>query len=105
MPTAPTVLIVANPYEAERMRRAVEESGFRAAVAEQGDDAPSVLAELRRSSAQVVVLASNLMAVGWSELLQAVRGTSRAPVLLIDDGGATAAARGVERILRRPIDP
>ncbi len=102
---APTVMIVANPYEAERMRRAVEAGGFRVAVAE-GEEASAVLAEYERESPSVMVLATNLVSPQWGDVLAGVRaGGPRVPVLLIDDGGAPAAARGVDRILRRPIDP
>lgn len=110
MAAVSTVLIAANPYEAEMLRRAVEEAGYRAAVADGGDGA---LELLDRERPQAVILAPNLIAVDGLELLDAMRARSgRAlPVILIeDDGGPLATpdrarARGADWVLLRPIDP
>jgi len=92
------VLVVANPYEAERLRRALVAAGHPAVCAD-GSEGRTV-AQLGQG-ARLVVLAPPLARGDVAALLREFR--SRAlPVVLIGEDGATEGAAGVN--LRRPLD-
>jgi hypothetical protein len=107
---APTVLIVANPYEAERIRRAVEEGSLRAVVADGGEGWQEAY---QKESPSVVVLATKLHDADTEEILTALKAHDemRVPVILIEDPGgplsapAVARVHGADILLLRPIDP
>ena len=104
----PSIVIAANPYEAELCRRALVETGLRVVVAEGGEGA---LEAVRAEKPLVLVIALGIFGVEPLELLQAARvDMPQLPIFLIGDrDGAlpdedTAARVGATRLFLRPID-
>ncbi|HEY2744483.1 MAG TPA: DUF4388 domain-containing protein [Polyangia bacterium] len=104
----PSIVIAANPYEAELCRRALVETGLRVVVAEGGEGALEVV---RAEKPLVLVIALGLIGVEPLELLQAARvDMPQLPIFLIGDRDGelpdedTAARVGATRLFLRPID-
>lgn len=104
----PSVVIAANPYEAELCRRALVETGLRVVVAEGGDGA---LEAVRAEKPIVLVIALGIFGVEPLELLRQARAElPKLPIFLIADRDGElpdedAAARvGATRLFLRPID-
>lgn len=104
-----TILIIANPYDAAVLRRAVLEAGFEVALAIDGD-----VQEIARSSELVAVLLDHrLTAADSQQVLEVVRREQQRhlPVILIGSPGmgigslADAIRFGADHLLLRPIDP
>jgi len=94
------VLVVANPYEAERLRRALVAAGHRAVCADGG---ASTLAQIGRVSPRLVLLAHPLARGDAGALIAGVRAEAAAlPIVLIGDDGPVSAA--VQARLSRPLD-
>jgi DNA-binding response OmpR family regulator len=103
----PSVVIAANPYEAELCRRALVETGLRVVVAEGGEGA---LEAVRAEKPLVVVIALGIFGVDPLVLLQTVHAEQpKLPVFLLGDREGElpdedAAARvGAARLFLRPI--
>ena len=104
----PSIVIAANPYEAEMCRRALVETGLRVVVAEGGEGA---LEAVRAEKPLVLVIALGIFGVEPLELLRATRAELPAlPVFLIGDRDGelpdedAAAKVGATRLFLRPID-
>jgi ActR/RegA family two-component response regulator len=104
----PSVVIAANPYEAEMCRRALVETGLRVVFA---DDTEGALLAVREEKPLVLVLALGILGADPLELVGTVRGEQPALsiFLLADREGQVpdedAAARlGATRLFLRPID-
>jgi hypothetical protein len=102
-------LIIANLYEAEVARRAVEKAGLRAVVS---DGSEKVLELYEKESPSLVVLALGLFAGDSVEVLSGLRGVGgpRVPLMVIgdplgeDEESHAARVFGVDRWLPRPVD-
>lgn len=104
----PSIVIAANPYEAELCRRALVETGLRVVVAEGGEGALDVV---RAEKPLVLVIALGIFGVEPLELLRAARQElPRLPIFLLGDRNGElpdedAAARvGATRLFLRPIE-
>lgn len=104
----PSVVIAANPYEAELCRRALVETGLRVVVAEGGEGA---LDALRAEKPLLLVIALGIFGVEPLELLKAARAEHPAlPIFLLGDREGelpdedAAAKVGATRLFLRPID-
>jgi Domain of unknown function (DUF4388)/DnaJ domain len=104
----PTVVIAANPYEAELCRRALAETGLHVEVAEGGDGLMELL-EARKPLA--VVIADGLFCADMRELAQSVRTRHpQLPLFVIGDRGGDLPDApsgnwlGARRIFFRPVD-
>ncbi|MCA1663896.1 MAG: hypothetical protein LC659_06470, partial [Myxococcales bacterium] len=104
----PSVIIAANPYEAELCRRALVETGLRVVVAEGGEGA---LEAVRAEEPLVLVIALGIFGVEPLELLRQARAElPKLPIFLLGDrdgelSNEDAAARiGASRLFLRPID-
>ena len=107
-----TVLIVANAYEAERARRAVEKAGLGVLVADGGEGALDLA---REGAPSLVVLALGLYAGDAVDILDDLRVQNRVPrlpLIVIADAEASgdevdaARARGdqIDLWIKRPVD-
>ena len=104
----PSVVIAANPYEAELCRRALVETGLRVVVAEGGEGA---LEMVRVEKPLVLVIGLGIFGVEPLELLRDARGEmpGLSIFLLGDREGElpdedAAAKVGATRLFLRPID-
>jgi hypothetical protein len=104
----PSVVIAANPYEAELCRRALVETGLRVVVAEGGE---GVLELIGAEPPLVLVIALGLFGVEPLELLREARlKAATLPIFLIGDRDGevpdedAAALVGATRLFLRPID-
>jgi DNA-binding NarL/FixJ family response regulator len=105
---SPSVVIVANPYEAELCRRALVETGLRVVVAEGGEGA---LEMVRTENPLVLVIGLGIFGVEPLELLREARGEMPAlPIFLLGDREGelpdedAAAKVGATRLFLRPIN-
>ncbi|HEX9103452.1 MAG TPA: hypothetical protein VF997_14670, partial [Polyangia bacterium] len=104
----PSIVIAANPYEAELCRRALVETGLRVVVAEGGEGA---LDAVRAEKPLVLVIALGIFGVEPLALLAEARAAEpKLPIFLLGDRDGElrdedAAARvGATRLFLRPID-
>ena len=104
----PSVVIAANPYEAELCRRALVETGLRVVVAEGGEGA---LEMVRVEKPLVLVIGLGIFGVEPLELLRDARGEMPGlPIFLLGDREGelpdedAAAKVGATRLFLRPID-
>jgi DNA-binding NarL/FixJ family response regulator len=104
----PSIVIAANPYEAELCRRALVETGLRVVVAEGGEGA---LEAVRAEQPLVLVIGLGIFGAEPLELLRAARAElPKLPIFLLGDREGElpdedAAARvGASRLFLRPID-
>jgi ActR/RegA family two-component response regulator len=104
----PSVVIAANPYEAEMCRRALVETGLRVVFA---DDTEGALLAVREEKPLVLVLALGILGGDALELVHTARGEQPALAIFLvaDREGQVpdedAAVRlGATRLFLRPID-
>jgi hypothetical protein len=104
----PTVVIAANPYEAELCRRALSETGLKIEIAEGGDGLLEMVAEQKPLA---VVIADGLFCGDMQDLLREVREKHpQTPVFLVGERGgdvpdeAAATWLGARRLFFRPIE-
>ncbi len=104
----PSVVIAANPYEAELCRRALVDTGLQVLVADGGEGALEMVLKTRPL---VLVVALGLLDVDSLDLVRDVRiGDSKLPIFLLGDREGEvrdedAAARlGATRLFLRPIE-
>ncbi len=103
-----TVVIAANPYEAEMCRRALGDTGLRVEVAEGGE---GLLELIDASKPLAAVVADGLFCADMRELVQSVRERfPQLPVFLIGDPAgdvpdeAAAHWLGARRLFHRPVE-
>lgn len=105
------VLVVAKPYDAEIVRRALAGGGFEVRVSDGPD---GLVAEVEEGRPEVVVLSLRLAGVDPLEILRSVRGGPHGrevPLLLVGDVGGQVATRedavrlGANELVLRPLDP
>src|SRR5205823_9916843 len=103
-----TVVIAANPYEAELCRKALGETGLQVQVAEGGDGLLDLIVSARPLA---VVIADGLFCGDMQDLLREVREKhSNMPVFLIAERGgdvpdeAAANWLGARRLFFRPVE-
>jgi DNA-binding response OmpR family regulator len=104
----PSVLIAANPYESELVRRALVETGLHVVLAEGGE---GTLPLLEAERPLVLVVALGLFDVDACELVRAARAADpQLTILLIADRDgeiadeAAAERLGATRLFWRPVD-
>jgi DNA-binding response OmpR family regulator len=99
-----TVLIIANPFEAMLVRKALEDVGVAASVAEGGEGA---LAKFDEETPAAVVLAHDIYSGDAAAMIAAMRArpVPRVPVVLVSDEPWPQCNLDAEELARRPIDP
>jgi uncharacterized protein DUF4388 len=95
------VLIVANPYEGERLRRALAAAGHRTATSDGGGE---TLAQLERASPRLVVLAPPLAHGDAEALLRRIRAQAGPALPVVRIGAEAVEAVGAEVALPRPLN-
>lgn len=106
---APRVLVVANPYDAQRIARLLGDSHI--SEVHIGDGGDETLQEFRHCAADVVVLTASLDAGDSLALASALRAESQGGIALVligDERGPVRTALdaidfGADRFLRRPL--
>lgn len=101
---APSVVIAANPYEAELCRRALLETGLRLWVAEEGEGA---LELVRAERPLALVVGLGLFASDSLALVRAARTEQPSlPIFVLGDrqGLPEEEARGITRLFARPLE-
>ncbi len=102
---APSVIIIASPYEGELLSRALADTGLRVLRADGGDGAHALIAtELPLA----VVIGTSLIGADPTRLVDEARARSRSLALFlladVDDPVATALRPRVTATFRRPTD-
>lgn len=103
----PSVVIAANPYEAEMCRRALVETGLRVVFA---DETEAALATVREEQPLVLVVALGILGADARELVKTARAEQpRLTIFLIADRDGdvpdedAAAKMGATRLFLRPV--
>lgn len=106
----PTVLIVANPYDGEVLRRALAAAGYDTRASD-GRGELSALLDPRPSAVVLTLRLSRADARAILGAIRALEDGSDLPVLLIGERGSAAStpsaarAMGADYLLLRPIEP
>jgi len=106
----PVVFVVAKPYDAEVVRKAADESGYRAEVSD-GSDQP--FDGIRRCQPVVVVLSLRLSRANATQVLMQLRADPacrKIPVILISEADSSLTLKealqlGADHLMLRPLDP
>jgi hypothetical protein len=99
------LLIVAGPYEADRIRRAAVSAGVEAVAVEPGE---SLSAWITATRPEVIVLAPQVISTDPAQALAKIRAVprGRVPILLVGEAGDEASLRPLaEGFFVRPIAP
>jgi DNA-binding response OmpR family regulator len=99
------ILIIAGPYEADRLRKAAASAGFEAVAVEPGE---SLSGWITASRPELIVMAPQMVHPDPVQALAKVRSVprGRVPILLVGDAADEARLTGIaDGFFIRPVSP